>query len=144
MTLFKFLRLFVCFSPGKMGHAAPQGEQSQRCQEVARLRTQVKETQETLHSTRQRLEQVLNERQQSPAATDTRRLSTLSPLAGRKAPQGPSAASGDELQQMKFEVQRLQRRLVEQQQGFEAERQVIRIPAGIFFFFLNLKLVRLK
>jgi len=44
-----YLFYFFCF--------CAQGEQSQRCQEMAKLRSQLKESQEAAHSSRQRLEQ---------------------------------------------------------------------------------------
>ena len=100
-----------------------QGEQNQRCQELARLRLQLKDTQELLHSTRQRLEQVLAERQQ----VDNRRIT--SPLASRKLLQNSATApAADQVQQLSNEVLRLQRRIVEQHQAFESERQVIILP----------------
>ena len=77
-----------------------QGEASGRGAELSKLRSQMKETQDQLHNTRQRLEHVVNERQ---PLLDNRRQATSSTAT---------------------EVQRLQRRVVEQQQSIEAERQV--------------------
>ena len=71
-----------------------------------------------LHNTRQRLEHVLNERQ----PLDNRRIT--SPLAGRKGLQVASQHPDDTASTIKSEIQRLQRRLVDQQQSIDTERQV--------------------
>ena len=84
------------------------------------MRSQVKETQETLQNTRQRLEQVLNERQQP---LDNRRITAMSsPMPGRKS---LHLHASEDIQHLKSEVQHLQHRLLDQQQSFEAERQVL-------------------
>jgi len=89
-------------------------DQSQRVQEISKLRCQVKDSHEMLHNTRQRLEHVLNERQ----PLDNRRIT--SPLAGRKTLHVDDSSPST----LKNEMLRLQRRLIEQQQSIEAERQV--------------------
>lgn len=91
-----------------------QNEQSQRCQEMAKMRTQLKESQELAHNTRQRLEQAMTH--QKPL--DNRRSITSPILSGRKLI-GDSDPNGT------TDIQRLQRRLLEQQQSIDAERQVI-------------------
>jgi len=93
----------LCQKNGEMALLKSQlkeaaGEASGRAAELSKLRCQVKETQDQLHNTRQRLEHVVNERQP--------------PLDNRR--QGTSSS----------ELHRLQRRAVEQQQSIEAERQV--------------------
>lgn len=93
-------------------------EQSQRCQEMAKLRVQLKEAQESAHGARQRLDQVLGGQRQA----DNRRSVTSPALSGRKVSGVESQASNDG--NNAGEVQWLQRRLVELQQNIEAERQV--------------------
>lgn len=96
----------LCQKNGEMALLKSQlkeaaGEASGRAAELSKVRSQMKETQDQLHNTRQRLEHVLNERQP--------------PLDNRRQAMTSSTST---------EVQRLQRRVVEQQQSIEAERQV--------------------
>ena len=92
-----------------------QSEQSQRCQEMAKMRAQLKESQELAHNTRQRLEQAMTH--QKPL--DNRRSITSPILSARKLIGEP-----DQNGSSNTDVQRLQRRLLDQQQSIDAERQV--------------------
>lgn len=96
-----------------------QNEQSQRCQEMAKMRAQLKESQELAHNTRQRLEQAMTH--QKPL--DNRRSITSPILSSRKLI-GESEPNSTSSTLSMAEVQRLQRRIIEQQQSIEAERQV--------------------
>ena len=79
---------------------------------MAKLRSQLKESQEAVHS-RQRLEQQLDNRRSitSPVLSSNRKL-----IGGSSSPDDSTA--------MKMELQRFQRRLADMQQSMEAERQV--------------------
>lgn len=93
-----------------------QSEQSQRCQEMAKMRAQLKESQEVAHNTRQRLEQAMTH--QKPL--DNRRSITSPILSSRKLIGETDQNSSNN----SIDIQRLQRRLHEQQQSIDAERQV--------------------
>ena len=97
-----------------------QNEQSQRCQEMAKMRAQLKESQELAHNTRQRLEQAMTH--QKPL--DNRRSITSPILSARKLIGEPEHNSSSSTSLSVADVQRLQRRIVEQQQSIDAERQV--------------------
>ena len=79
---------------------------------MAKLRSQLKESQEAAHSSRQRLEQ---------QQLDNRRSITSPILSSNRKLMG----NPDDLTSTKMELQRYQRRLSDMQQSIEAERQVI-------------------
>lgn len=97
-----------------------QSEQSQRCQEMAKLRAQLKEAQELAHNTRQRLEQAMSH--QKPL--DNRPRSITSPILSSRKLIGGGDTELNGSSNM-TDVQRLQRKLQEQQQSIDSERQVI-------------------
>jgi hypothetical protein len=91
---------------------------------MAKMRAQLKESQELAHNTRQRLEQAMTH--QKPL--DNRRSITSPILSGRKLigePEQQQQHNGSSATSLTVaDIQRLQRRIMEQQQSIDAERQV--------------------
>ena len=108
-----------------------QSEQSQRCQEMAKLRAQLKECQESAHNARHRLEQqqdratmmAMTQQVNNKSSLDNRRSITSPILSSRQL----FASDSDHHHQPNGsdnDIQRLQRKLIDQHQSIDAERQV--------------------
>ena len=90
-----------------------QNDQGQRCQELAKLKAQLKESQQ----------------EAAAAAKQLDRRSISSPVLSRKLTLNSSSPADHQSDSIKLELQRLQRRLVDQQQSIDAERQVSRVES---------------